>query len=124
MLRKKSMWILDGIFALILAVVMAGVAVLAMAITTYFVGIFGGAAYEEFYRWKGRVYSSGDEYIGAGIIGFLFWLFAWVYAPSKVDAALACLAVIVIALVLNIAAYTLTKFSPPPPRPAGDADFD
>lgn len=113
-------WIIEGILNLALFAGWAVLSLIIIAMTTYFCGLFGGAAWEIQDAYRTGRYQNGDAMIGAGIVGGLWALFCCVFAPGLGAAALACICVIGFALVANIVLYLAC--GPVPPQPASEFD--
>lgn len=113
-------WIIEGILNLLYFAGMSVLGLFLIAMTTYFVGLFGGTAWEIQDAFRTGRYQDGDALIGAGIVGGIWALFCCFAAPSIGTAALACVGAIVFALVANILLYV--TMGPVPPRPASEFD--
>jgi hypothetical protein len=113
-------WIIEGILNLLYHVGMTVVGLFFIVATTYFVGLFGGTAWEIQDAFRTGRYQNGDSLIGAGFVGGIWALFVCLNAPTIGAMALACFGAIVFALVANILLYV--TMGPVPPRPASEFD--
>lgn len=112
-------WLIDAFINLLAAIATIGVSLVFIVITTYFVGLFAGTAWEIVNEYRTGRYQNGDAMIGWGIAGGAWALFVCFNAPSIGAMILPCLGFIALALVANIIAYVLF---PSQSRPASEFD--
>jgi hypothetical protein len=112
-------WIIEAFLNLFYSIGMTAVGLCFMVVTAYFVGMFGGSAYEIADEYRTGRYQNGDATVLAAILGAVWALFVCLNAPSIGAMFVPCLVPCALAVVAHIVCYVML---PIPARPASEFD--